>query len=47
VRARFCAIGETTAAALRAAGIAEVAVAQAPTPEGMANAVRSVYPPSA
>jgi uroporphyrinogen-III synthase len=44
VRTRFCAIGETTAAALRAAGIVEVAVAEAPTPEGMANAVGSVYP---
>lgn len=41
--ARFCAIGETTAAAVRAAGVAEVAVAEAPTPEGMARAVRSVY----
>lgn len=44
LRTRFCAIGETTAAAVRAAGIAEVAVAPAPTPEGMAQAVRSVYP---
>ncbi len=42
---RFCAIGDTTAAALRAEGIAEVAVASAPTPEGMAHAVGSVYPP--
>lgn len=42
---RFCAIGETTAAALHAAGVAEVAVADAPTPEGMARAVGSVYPP--
>jgi uroporphyrinogen-III synthase len=41
---QFCAIGETTAAALRAAGIRDVAVAVAPTPEGMAQAVRSVYP---
>ena len=41
---RFCAIGETTAAAVRAAGVASVAVAPAPTPEGMARAVRSVYP---
>lgn len=41
---RFCAIGETTAGALRAAGVAEVAVADAPTPEGMARAVGSVYP---
>ena len=43
---RFCAIGETTAAALRAAGIARVGVAPAPTPQGIALAVRSVYPPA-
>jgi len=43
-RAKFCAIGETTAAAVRDAGIPDVAVAPAPTPEGMAQAVRSVYP---
>jgi uroporphyrinogen-III synthase len=43
--ARFCAIGETTAAAVRAAGVVGVAVADAPTPEGMARAVRAVYPP--
>lgn len=42
---RFCAIGETTAAALRSAGVNEVAVASSPTPEGMAQAVSSVYPP--
>jgi uroporphyrinogen-III synthase len=42
---RFCAIGETTATAVRAAGVAAVAVAPVPTPEGMAQAVRSVYPP--
>jgi uroporphyrinogen-III synthase len=42
---RFCAIGDTTAAALHAAGVTEVAVAPAPTPEGMAHAVGSVYPP--
>ena len=41
---RFCAIGETTAAAVREAGVAGVAVAPEPTPEGMAQAVRSVYP---
>lgn len=41
---QFCAIGETTAAALRAAGVHDVAVAPEPTPEGMARAVRSVYP---
>lgn len=45
VATRFCAIGETTASAARNAGIREVAVAPAPTPEGMAQAVRSVYPP--
>ena len=42
---RFCAIGETTAAAVREAGVAQVAVAPVPSPEGMAQAVRSVYPP--
>jgi len=41
---RFAAIGETTAAAVRAAGVAQVAVAREPTPEGMAHAVGSVYP---
>lgn len=41
---QFCAIGETTAQALRAAGVREVAVAATPTPEGMARAVASVYP---
>jgi uroporphyrinogen-III synthase len=40
----FAAIGETTAAALRAAGAATVAVADTPTPAGIASAVRSVYP---
>jgi len=44
VSAKFCAIGETTAAAARSAGIRDVAVARAPTPEGMAQAVTSVYP---
>ncbi|MBV8756458.1 MAG: uroporphyrinogen-III synthase [Deltaproteobacteria bacterium] len=44
VRTRMCAIGETTAAAVRAAGVLEVAVAATPTPEGIAQAVRSVYP---
>jgi uroporphyrinogen-III synthase len=42
--AQICAIGETTAQELREAGIERVAVATAPTPEGMAYAVRSVYP---
>ena len=41
---RFCAIGETTALAARSAGATEVQVASAPTPEGMAEAVRAVYP---
>ena len=41
---RMCAIGETTAAAVRGAGVSEVAVAVTPTPEGIAQAVRSVYP---
>ena len=41
---RLAAIGETTAAALRAAGVRDVAVASAPTPEGIANAVAAVYP---
>jgi uroporphyrinogen-III synthase len=45
--AQFCAIGETTAATLREIGVERVAVASAPTPEGMAHAVRSVYPPKA
>lgn len=44
ISTRFCAIGETTGSALRVAGIREVAVASSPTPEGMARAVRSVYP---
>lgn len=38
VATRFCAIGETTAAALHAAGVADVAVASTPTPEGLAEA---------
>jgi uroporphyrinogen-III synthase len=40
----FAAIGETTAAALRAAGATRLAVAATPTPAGIASAVRSVYP---
>ena len=39
----FVAIGETTAAALRASGVI-VAVADEPTPEGIARAVSAVYP---
>lgn len=42
---RFLAIGDTTAAVLREAGVADVAVATAPTPEGVANAIAAVYPP--
>ena len=44
ITARFAAIGETTAAALYAAGATGVAVAGAPTPEGLAKAVSAVYP---
>lgn len=44
IATRFAAIGGTTAAALRDAGVAEVAVAGAPTPEGLAKAVLAVYP---
>jgi len=39
----FAAIGETTAAALRAAGAGAIAVAETPTPAGIASAVQSVY----
>ncbi len=45
VEATFVAIGETTAKALRDAGAARVVAADAPTPEGIAKAVRAVYPP--
>jgi uroporphyrinogen-III synthase len=44
ISAPFAAIGETTAAALRAAGAAVVVVADGPTPERLANAVSGVYP---
>jgi uroporphyrinogen-III synthase len=44
VTARFAAIGDTTAAALRAAGATAVVVAEAATPEGLAKAVSAVYP---
>jgi uroporphyrinogen-III synthase len=42
---RLAAIGETTAEALRAAGVPAdaIAIARAPTPEGIANAVAAVY----
>jgi uroporphyrinogen-III synthase len=42
---QYVAIGDTTATALRAAGAKRVAVAAEPTPEGLAKAVRAVYPP--
>lgn len=41
----FAAIGETTAQALAAAGVTRLVVASAPTPQAMANAVASRYPP--
>jgi uroporphyrinogen-III synthase len=40
----FAAIGQTTAAALAAAGATDIAVADRPTPEGLAKAVAAVYP---
>jgi uroporphyrinogen-III synthase len=43
LRVPFAAIGDTTGAVLREAGVATVAVAASPTPEGLANAVASVY----
>ena len=42
VPTQFCAIGETTAAALRAAGVTEIGVAATPTPDGLATAVRTL-----
>lgn len=45
VAATFVAIGDTTAQALREAGARRVIASGQPTPEGIANAVRSVYPP--
>ncbi|HEX2689470.1 MAG TPA: uroporphyrinogen-III synthase [Kofleriaceae bacterium] len=44
ITASFAAIGETTAAALRAAGATTIAVADAPAPERLAKAVSAVYP---
>jgi uroporphyrinogen-III synthase len=41
---RWAAIGDTTAEALRDAGAELIAVADSPTPEGMAKAVAAVYP---
>jgi len=40
----FAAIGETTAIALREAGATVVAIAESPTPAGIAKAVAAVYP---
>lgn len=40
IATRFCAIGETTAAALRAAAVRDFVVASAPTPEGVAAALQ-------
>ncbi len=45
VRTAWIAIGDTTGAVLREAGIGRVSVAATPTPEGVANAVAAVYPP--
>lgn len=45
IATRFVAIGATTATALREVGVTDVAVAATPTPEGIARAVMSVYPP--
>lgn len=42
VPAQFCAIGETTAAALRAAGVSRIGVAATPTPDGLATAIRTL-----
>jgi uroporphyrinogen-III synthase len=41
----WVAIGDTTGAVLREAGIDDVSIATTPTPEGVANAVAAVYPP--
>lgn len=40
----FAAVGETTAGALRSAGVRELVVAERPTPEAMAKAVATRYP---
>jgi uroporphyrinogen-III synthase len=45
IRAVFAAIGATTAIALEEAGAEAVAIAQTPTPAGIANAIAAVYPP--
>jgi uroporphyrinogen-III synthase len=41
----WVAIGDTTGAVLREAGVDDVSIASTPTPEGVANAVAAVYPP--
>ena len=43
-RTRVIALGPTTAAALVARGVRLAAVADTPTPQGLANALASVYP---
>jgi uroporphyrinogen-III synthase len=45
IAATFVAIGDTTAKALRDVGAKRVVASDQPTPEGIAKAVRSVYPP--
>jgi uroporphyrinogen-III synthase len=45
IAVRFAAIGDTTGAVLREAGLERVVVAATPTPEGLANAIAAVYPP--
>jgi uroporphyrinogen-III synthase len=42
VPTQFCAIGETTAAALRAAGVTGIGIAATPTPDGLATAIRTL-----
>jgi uroporphyrinogen-III synthase len=42
----FAAIGETTARALTAAAVLRFVVASAPTPQAMANAIATRYPPT-
>ncbi|MGE0549966.1 MAG: uroporphyrinogen-III synthase [Kofleriaceae bacterium] len=45
LRTTFAAIGVTTATALHDVGVTKVAVANSPTPGGIANAIAAVYPP--
>jgi uroporphyrinogen-III synthase len=44
VATTWIAIGDTTGAVLREAGVEQVSIAATPTPEGVANAVAAVYP---